>query len=127
MGRWPEDGIIYCTKEQCLCMGVNIKTGICKFERCNIHDPDYIAEKNRQLEKLRQNNEKAIEHKREDKEATKNIRNQHRIEEDMQNEEISSLEERCRYLYKIGRTRAAQDLELELAEKLRKKRLVQQS
>ena len=42
-GTWPEDGLIFCETEQTWCCRVDMQSGRCTRNRCNIHDPEYIA------------------------------------------------------------------------------------
>lgn len=45
MKKWPEAGIIFCEKEQCACAYCSTTDGSCLAARCNIHDEEYVKEK----------------------------------------------------------------------------------
>lgn len=45
MKKWPEAGIIFCEKEQCACAYCSMEDGSCLAPRCNIHDDEYVKEK----------------------------------------------------------------------------------
>jgi len=53
--KWPEAGLIFCDREQTWCGNVDTNTGRCRAERCNIHDPEYIARQKEMAENMRRN------------------------------------------------------------------------
>ena len=54
MGKWPDNGIIYCEKENIWCMSVDTNTGKCKRKHiCVLYDPEYL-EMRKEQEKIKQ-------------------------------------------------------------------------
>jgi len=59
--------IIYCPQEDILCWGVTEEDGSCRYEKCPIHDPEYIAKCERQRKNYQSCHEKYLEEIEEDR------------------------------------------------------------
>jgi len=58
--KWPDYARTYCEREDTLCFYIDMETGKCMADRCNIHDPEYIAEQKRIQENMQHNHLKDI-------------------------------------------------------------------
>ena len=65
-GTWPEDGLIFCEREQTWCCRVDMDSGRCMIGLCDIRDPDYIARK-AEAEHRRKRNEERERMKRKER------------------------------------------------------------
>lgn len=112
---WPEAGLIYCEKEDTWCAYTDLTDGSCKAPRCDLYDPDRVAERERQWETMQSN------HRREMDIAAKKIdepkpyiRTQTKIKVEIIDEEIERKTRLMKYLYKYGKKHKAQKIEMEI-------------
>jgi len=112
---WPEAGLIYCEREDTWCAYTDLTDGSCKADRCDIHDPDWIARQEKIERTMQANHMKEMNKAAKKKdEPPQYIRTQTKTKEEIIEDEIVRKTRLMKYLYKYGRKQKAQQLEIEI-------------
>ena len=105
---------LWCPERNTLCFGINTPEGSCKYSRCLLDDPAYIA---KQAEIDRRIQENARQERLEKAQEKQIIRRQTQTREELLEKEIAYTEAKARRLYRDNKPRAA-DLLMHKAMKL---------
>lgn len=112
---WPAAGIIFCESCQLYCARVDLKTGICTAEACNITEPSFIA-KEKAMERKRQelHDRSTAEKENSKSDSRPRIRTQNKTKGELIDNRISQLRDLITQHYKYARPHKAVLLELEV-------------
>lgn len=102
---------LYCPDKDTLCFAMNNEDGICKRTPCFLEDPEYIALQQRIAKNMEDNAQRERAEKlREKLNPPAPVRRQTKTREQTLREQIISKEKRARYLYRINKPKAADNL-----------------
>lgn len=124
---WPEAGRIFCEKEYIYCARVDLLTGACTVEKCNITDPDYIQTQIEINKRMQEAHQKTMTRKEIEKPETgPKIRKQNKTKQELIDTRIKRLQDMITMHYKYARPHKAVKLELEVRRLEQEKRLLEQ-
>lgn len=113
-------GMLYCHERNTDCFGMLAANGTgaecCQYQNCVLDDPEYVAKEKRKEKRRQELYEASLKDEKEEKDAAKLIRTQHKTRINILEEEIAFVRKRMQRFYARGWTKLGESESKRLAE-----------